>query len=373
MRTKRVLGAVVALLILIGCLTGCGYNPETVMTVGDTDVPAGVFLALQMSAVSLASNEVGGEMLDGMTVYDTIIDEKPAKEWIMDKTDEMVREYVFIEQEFDRLELELDEWSAYYAEYMAQSTWQNASSAYEANGISYESLLKVYYNSLKRSAVMSELYGEGGEKEIQQEDIEAYFNEHYARLDYLSFPVMKVDGTSFSEEEKEEMYAIAERMLEQANGRQGLQRAFINNYEDVLRLNGEITDPDEEDEDDDHLHEEEENEPVVINEELFESIARLDTIVNDKETTLPEDFYAALLETEPGNTYYLYYEEGESLILYRRNNLHEDDSYENYEETIRSYISSEPFAEYVEEEAGKLEFVQNDRARKYYSLDKVKM
>lgn len=368
MKTKRVLSALLALMILISCLAGCGYNPEVVMTVGDVEIPAGVFLMLQLSAYYNAVNKVSGELLADMTVLDTIIEEKPARDWINDETDRLVKEYAYIESEFTRLELEMDDMTVFYAEYYAQSSWESDSALYQKNGISYDSLLAVNYNTMKRSQLMEFLYGEGGENEIPQEDLEAYYYAHYARADTLTFPKVNTGGTALTDEERQQMHDIAQQMLAAANSRD-MEQAFLRYYESVLRLTGEIHDHEEGEElEEDHINEEE----IVINSELFSSTAKLDVLVHDRETTFPEGFYAELLAAAD-NGYYLYVEEGGVIVLYRRNEFKEDDSYENVSSSILVYMAQDPFSEAYTAGAAALEMNQNDRARRHYSLDNVKL
>lgn len=372
MKIKRAMCVLLVLAVLLAGLAGCGYNPAVVMTVGETDVPAGVFLYWQLIAYSEAGNKVSSELLEGLTVLDSQIDGVPAREWITARTDEMVREYVFIENEFERLDLELDAFSKMYADYTAQSSWSSDSSIYQANGISYDTLVNVIYNDFKRGILSDNLYGEGGEREILEEEIEAYFTAHYSRVDYLVFPTQKVDGTALDGEELLALVEIAEAMRATA-ARRGLETAFLNHYEDVLHLTGEIADPTQQ-EDEETRDEEavDETEPVVVDSALFESTVSVDKLVNDRETTLPAEFYSELLAADFG-AFILFTSEDGAIILYRRNAFHEEESYEDNAATIRSYLSSEPFSDYVSDSAAQLEIDPDDRARKYYSLDKVQL
>ena len=113
MNRKKLLSAVLVLVLCASLLSGCFYNPKKVMTVNGTDVTCGQYLFEQFQAVQMAVSAYGDSTVTGTAVYNVDIDGTPARDWINDKTLELCKYLVFIEQEYDRLGLTADAYDAY--------------------------------------------------------------------------------------------------------------------------------------------------------------------------------------------------------------------------------------------------------------------
>jgi hypothetical protein len=353
----RILAAAVLCLLLP---VGCAYNPETVMTIGDTEITAGVYLFTQFTTAQEAYGEYGAEAeADSVETFidtenDYEIEGVPVRDWINDKLVEKLKEYAFVEQEFDRLNLYFSGADLSSLEYMREYYWQQWKSTMERNGIGAESFDLVLTNDYKRDSILKTLYGEGGEMAFSDEEYEAYFLENYTRVDYLKISLVDpASSAPLEAERQEEISELAGVMLEAANAPgSGLEAAYIAHYGEIAALLGDTEEK---------------------TAETFTRDAVLNSITTSTATSPDEELVKAFFEDaeDAGDAgYKLFTKEDDSITLYRVVGLQEDDTYKDYVETMRSVMAEEPFKEYVSSKTALMEADIDKRAVKHYSLDK---
>lgn len=346
MNYKRLISAAIVLILCLSMLMGCAYNPQTVLTVNGVDVSCGVYLFEQLEAVQLAIETYGDAEVTGSAIYDVEIEGMPARDWINQKTVERCAYIVFINSEFERLGLEVDEMSQYYYEYAASSTWSQNGQGYLRNGISYETFLEMYLNSYKESMVINTLYGADGELAISEADKQAYLESSFTRFDYLKFPTTDSYGYALSSLDQVEEVA---NKLAAATTDEELKELYLANYSEILTLTGSSDE---------------------VSEETFNSAFITDSLLNKTSTSFSAEFIDAVLATETDGAFHLYVSDSE-IILYRAQPLTEEDTVETYDSTIVSALAQEPFKAHSQSVIDGYEIVEDARARKYYSLDKV--
>ena len=345
MNYKRLAGAALALILCLSMLMGCAYNPQTVLTVDGRDVSCGVYLFEQLEAIQLAIETYGDDEVKGAAIYDVEIEGVPAREWINRETVDRCKYVAFINSEFERLGLEIDEMSKYYYEYAASSTWSQSGQGYLRNGISYDTFLEMYMNSYKESMVVNALYGPGGERALPDADKQAYFESSFTRFDYLKFPTTDSYGYALSSLDAVE--AVAGK-LAAATTDEELKELYLANYSEILALTGSSEE---------------------VSDETFASAFITDSLLNKTSTSFSAEFIDAVLATED-DAFHLYVSDTE-IVLYRAKPLTDEDTVDKYDATIVSALAQEPFKTYSQGVIDGYEVVEDARARKYYSLDKV--
>lgn len=345
---RKLIAALAAAVLCLSLFAGCGYNPETVLTINGTPVKAGRYLYYQLDATFAAVDAYGDSTVTGADIFNVEIDGTPAREWIANSTLQSCKESVYIEQEFERLGLELDAFNEYYVEYQATSAWNSYSSFYMKNGISYETFLEMQKLPYKQSQLIQALYGADGEHAISQEDKQAYFEQNYTRIDYITFPTTDSNSYTLDSEKLAKIGEVA-ALMAQAKNEEELLALYLEHYADVLAQTGSSAE---------------------VNEESFEELYLTDTLVNTNSQGLDADFVAAVIATTD-NAYHLFEKDG-AYYLYRNIGLSSEDTEETYDLEIVTNMGLEPFEALMAEATAAFEVSADERAQKYYSLDKIK-
>lgn len=345
---KLARAALAALLILSLALAGCGYNPESVMTIDGEAVPAGRWLYMQMSSISEAIDELDDVTVSGLDVLEHDIEGTPARDWVRDKTIESCKRYSFIEKEFERLGLAYETSELDSMQYNTQYTWDyyGLKDVYEANGISYDTFFAVYLNRMKETKVRDKLFAEGGEMAISAEDKQAYFDANFAQYEYFRLPQNDTVGFNMLESYPAEVHELAARMLEKAEA-DGIRAAYLELYSEALTLAQDTE--------------------TVVDEASADTAVSSSTVA--EALGYSEPLVSAVLSAPIGG--YGTAEADGTVYIFRRVALLSDATAESYDDTIVAAIAEQPFEDYITEKTASLEVVPDDKALDYYSPDKV--
>ena len=363
MKVKKIICAALAVVICFMLGAGCAYNPEVVMTVDGVDVPAGLYLFYQQSAVQEAYTKYLEDDKNEYLSAPAFIDNKrieiegvPVRDWIDNKTQTLIKDYVFIEKEFDRLDLSFSDSEKSYNDQITSYQWESLASLMQKNGIGYESFELALNNAYKKAALLVSLYEKGGELEIPEEDYVTYFEENYIRLDYMQIQTINMmTNEPLTEDEITRISDIAQQMTEDANGyRGGLETAYFAFYGDIASIVGDFEE---------------------LSTDHFNTLVSLDVIINSENASLPEAFVTEVFEVDAEDKEYKFYqdEDTSTIIIYRVNGLNEDDEYTDYESSIREKLAMDPFKDYIKSKTALMTVEINKRAQRYYSVDKVRL
>ncbi len=220
MRTilKRAVAAMLALALCAG-LAGC-YSEDKAWAAkaGDNTLPIGGYIYYLTSAYTDAAGKVGTEQ----AVFGSQIEGKDAKAWVEDRALSYLRSYYYVSQKFDELGLTLDEDDQASINSMATSMWGYYKSAFEGLGVAESSFKETYavYNT-KLAKLLPALYGKGGELEVSEDDLKAYYLDNYTYYQYFSIPLTKAgeDDTAvdMEEDEKKEVREMLDDTVELIN------------------------------------------------------------------------------------------------------------------------------------------------------------
>lgn len=226
------LGMAAAMLL---SLAGCNLStPASVGSIGDVDIPAGVYLLAQYNAYNTASGLA--ELATGETANDvkavlkaectgTIGDEEVTAigaEYVEKLTLRAIEYYAAVETKFAELGATLEDAATSEVADNVDSMWESNGDLYEANGIGKNSLQAYLLNAQKASTILTLLYGPDGSQPVTDAEYTDYINNDCYYIESVQIPL--VDYSSYTmadDDQKAAIQQIAEEckntLSEQAN------------------------------------------------------------------------------------------------------------------------------------------------------------
>lgn len=235
-KSIRKIAAAVLAVVLAASLCGCdrGY----IMTVDGIEIRNGIYLSYLSSAYSMAESELkkqqsetSEEQADEMVskpITEERIEGKSGSEWIKDETLKAVRRFVAIQRKCDELDIALSD--SELAEVNAEVTgiWERSDEYleyfygvhtmgeyYEAQGIAKESLNEIYRVNELQEKLFLYYYGEDGEFEVKDSEINEYLKENVATFKLKSTSYTDASGKKL--EKDEDKKAVVDKMKEYAD------------------------------------------------------------------------------------------------------------------------------------------------------------
>lgn len=207
--------------IMAVSFAGCEESTSTGMNIDGTDVRAGIFIFYTMSAYYEASNlisEDGTDTTDVSNIKNAHIDNVTSKEWIQNKAEEYCTQFIAIEREFDALGEELtDEENSEIDKMLEYYTSSDGGKFYTKNGISSESLRDIMEIDYKRQHVFKHYYGFGSEKGMSEDELKDYFNDNYARVEYVTIDLKDSEGNILKGNDKKKLIKLAQEYADEVN------------------------------------------------------------------------------------------------------------------------------------------------------------
>lgn len=207
-------------LVLCLCLSlGACYSEDNTWIArrGDDVMPIGAYIYYLTSAWSEAGERVSAndKVLKGE------IDGQKSTDWMKDRALAYVGSWYFMKDKFDELGLEMTEEDLNAIENGA-STWPYYKESMEALGVSENSFRMAYAEqNIRARLVMLAMYGEGGERELSEDEMFAYYDENYNNYEYIYISKSKNDedgnNVAITDEEREELEATLQEYADQIN------------------------------------------------------------------------------------------------------------------------------------------------------------
>ncbi len=231
MKKKRIglLLAAVWMLSLAGCNIA---TPGTVGTIGDIEIPAGVYLLIQYNNFTTAAQAV--ELEEGQSSNDvdavlsaqatgTIGEEEitaTGQEYLARLVERDLDRYAAVETAYASLGGALTQTETTAIETRVDSLWEQNGTLYEANGIGKESLSLYLTNSYKQEVLLDLYYGPDGSTPASSADLEKFVTEECIYVEGVQLPLMDYNTFAIADEDQtEQIRALAEdcvKELEQA-------------------------------------------------------------------------------------------------------------------------------------------------------------
>ena len=249
-----------AMLLLLAA-SGCTITtPSSVGSIGDVEIPAGIYLLAQYNAYNTASGDA--DLATGESARDvkavlraectgTIGDEEvttDGADYIAQLTLRSLEYYAVVETMFDELGGMLDDAATSEAADTAASVWESNGDLYAANGISQATIEQYLLNNQKAQACLELLYGENGQNPVTEAEYTDYLQNECLYIDEVQLPLFDANTYAFADEEQAaEIQALAEECAATLNewataeqGRSERQVSMIEAASEYIPRTGEI-------------------------------------------------------------------------------------------------------------------------------------
>ncbi len=332
-------------LILVFSMTGCVGNAyENVGTINGVDISSGLYLMMQYVAYSEAESELG---VTDMSLSRDEIDGQSAGDWISAETEKNLSRYVAVRElarEHDIVEVDtagqnsIDQLMEYWP-YLEELYWEN--------GISQDTVLRAYTSEELARMVFEKMYGEGGEMEVAQDELQAEYAEQYAHINVISIPTTAEDGTT---DVQEELLAEVDKLVEVLEGGKTLEEVAAEDITPLYDMLGRDTYNEDAGQDN-----------------IYDSYIEYDQEEFDVYT---EEFLHYLKGLEVGD--FGAYNMGSTVILYEVIPTFVDqEEYDSMFSTVLSQLRSEEYEAYLESIYSQYEMDWKFGARWYHSTSKI--
>lgn len=249
-----------AMLLLLAA-SGCTITtPSSVGSIGDVEIPAGIYLLAQYNAYNTASSDA--DLATGESARDvkavlraectgTIGDEEvttDGADYIAQLTLRSLEYYAAVETMFDELGGVLDDAATSEAADTTASVWESNGDLYAANGISQATIEQYLLNNQKAQACLELLYGENGQTPVTEAEYTDYLQNECLYIDEVQLPLFDANTYAFADEEQAaEIQALAEECAATLNewataeqGRSERQVSMIEAASEYIPRTGEI-------------------------------------------------------------------------------------------------------------------------------------
>ena len=245
---KRLTTWLIISAILIS-LTGCNENDTSwIAEVNEKKIPVGIYIKYMMDAFKkIKIDEMIGQLSNtkeesekkakeeleedkkrknesqkeedankeekNIHIFEKYKEGKLVTEWIMDEAKQKVLEYIVINDQFQKLNLNILKSNLDNLEYNLSNQWENINKqqGYEKRGVSLKSILLLSENLLKREKIFEAYYEEGGIEAVSQEELKEYLNNNYNKVKYYAF-----EKQGLEDKEKENKKKLYSELLNRA-------------------------------------------------------------------------------------------------------------------------------------------------------------
>ncbi len=335
---------VAACALAAGALSSC--NQDTSWTYrtedGAYEVTSGMYIGMSISAYNEGMSQEG---IDTSTsLYGQQIESKDALDWVISRTDSIAKKYLAVESKFDEYGLSFTEEEQANIDSYVDYYWSYLSGSYEPQGCGETSYRKLMTNSFKESQLFFAIYGEGGEREVSEDDLRAIFDEQYAHINIFQVDASDEEGEPLTGNELEIKQKEVDGILEDLeNG---------TDFESVkAEYDSSSTEEDTASEEDGTEEEAEETDTSFY--------------ITSDSTSYPEDLVTKLFDASAGEFGSFNDEEGTFYIWTKLEN--DDAGFDTYHDTILQNEKWEEFTQYEQDWVNGMTFVTNDASLKKHS------
>lgn len=216
MRKLKSAAALLLALVMLLSTTACSGDTTWAAKYGDTTLPVGVYIYNVYNAYYQAYYQSS----DSSTpVLEQQIEDQPSSDWIKEQAAESVKGILFTQQKFKDMGLSFTDEELAQQQTSLNSNWAQASVLLESLGIAKESLnIAFVQQQAMYQKIFEALYGEGGEKEVSDEDLANYYTENYTHYGYFTKSLTTTDEDKQSVNlSDEEIAEIGTKFEEYAN------------------------------------------------------------------------------------------------------------------------------------------------------------
>ena len=224
---KKLIALVCALALAVG-LVGCSLStPDSVGTIGEVDIPSGLYLLAQFdayqTAADLASDDqdatkVSSFLKATITVDDVTGETAVVSDYVAQKTLENLESYAAIETRFDELGGVLTPDEETQADSYASQLMEQYGDTYKANGIGLNTVQRFERILIKSSDLLELVYGVDGETPVSDADLTSHLENNMYELAYYTIPLYNTSTyASADEDQTSEMLDLVQDAVDQTN------------------------------------------------------------------------------------------------------------------------------------------------------------
>ena len=210
-RLKRQMKMTAAVTALMVSLSLASCNQDTTWTYrtedGAYEVTSGMYVGMSISAYNSGYSQT--DVDTSQPLYDQQIGSVDALTWVQQEVDNLAKKYLAVETKFAEYGLSFTEEEQSYIDSYIEYYWEYLGSSYEEEGCGQESYTKLMTNSFKESQLFYHIYGEGGEREVTEEELRDLFNQQYAHVNIFDVDCSDDEGNPL---EGHELEIVEERV-----------------------------------------------------------------------------------------------------------------------------------------------------------------
>lgn len=210
-RLKRQMKMTAAVTALMVSLSLASCNQDTTWTYrtedGAYEVTSGMYVGMSISAYNSGYSQT--DVDTSQPLYDQQIGSVDALTWVQQEVDNLAKKYLAVETKFEEYGLSFTEEEQSYIDSYIEYYWNYLGSSYEDEGCGQESYTKLMTNSFKESQLFYHIYGEGGEREVTEEELRDLFNQQYAHVNIFDVDCSDDEGNPL---EGHELEIVEERV-----------------------------------------------------------------------------------------------------------------------------------------------------------------
>ena len=364
--TKRILALILTGALLISTMlsfTACGEDTAVALTVDGQDVNAGIYIYYLNRAYSeLYSNLTEDSEVDSdYDVYSQTYENKSASDWIIDRAVELSAKYIAIQNEAKKVGASIDSTTKNYLDSYAEQYWEYYGENLSKMGIGEASFKSVYSLSYLEEDAFIKTYGEGGEKEVSDDELMKFMTENYARVKYYSFSKLDSDGNKKDDDTLSSIKSQIENLIALTeNGK--TYDEVIDAYEELQKQIEEAENTDSDAETDAETDTDTEVDPYAR-----------ETMIYKDQTSPSEDFVKMAFEKTSADygKVFLYEDDSNYYMVQILDPSERTDYLEDNHDSVLSTFKYEEFDEYIDSLAKELTVVRNEKAIKRYEPKKL--
>lgn len=150
--------------------------------------------------------------------------------------------YLYIQETFEELGLTLTAEDEAQVDAIIQQDWVGVYGYDKFNtirqqlGFTYDEFRDLLACNIKSEKIVNYYFGEGGSKEITEDEMYDYFKNHYVRFKYIVFSTADSDGNKYKDEKLEAVKAQRDAALAELEGGASFEDVLMKYSEDYFDL-----------------------------------------------------------------------------------------------------------------------------------------
>ncbi len=231
---KRIVSLLCAAALTVS-LAGCTLSstPDTVGSIGETDIGAGMYLLSQYQGYYAALDAANAqEVAEDATLPNyaamspkeflgqTItVDEEEVlvSDYVAEHTLKNLQYYAAVDSSFTQMGGELSEESINQANADAQSIWDANQDLYKKNGFSLATVQEYQYTLHKADALLDMVYGPNGTQPVSEDDLKAHMQNDMLFVHYVMVPLYGAQNFSMTDENTAKVTEQCKAILDDFN------------------------------------------------------------------------------------------------------------------------------------------------------------